>query len=280
MAEGPTHSEGPPAPPTVPDDVPIGVARGLGDAGRGRPADAMLLPEVHAGQAAMDVVVFSGLLLVSILVMGLVAGMVLVVWGDIDERWLQVAGLPVQGAVWVALVAAMLAFREQSAASIGVCGDRWAVDGLLGLVTWGVAIASWLLGIAAVWVFWRSGFEELQNNIQSIEAMLPRMHPVFIVALQFVVAVYEEVVFRGFLLTRLRKAVGSWWLAVPLSSALFAGPHIMNQVSAAVLPLFVLGCALSVMTIWRRSLIPAILGHALWNSGTLVYLYYTSPDWP
>ena len=85
--------------------------------------------------------------------------------------------------------------------------------------------------------------------------------------------------FRGFLLTRLRRALGSWWLAVPATSLAFAVPHMLDQKAMMAIPLFAVGVALSLFVIWRKSLLPAMIGHGLFNSCQILVLYFYYPDW-
>ena len=59
--------------------------------------------------------------------------------------------------------------------------------------------------------------------------------------------------------------------AVLLSSFIFAGVHFSLS---AFLPLFFLGAVLATMQERYRSLIPAIITHALLNAATVGYVYY------
>lgn len=79
---------------------------------------------------------------------------------------------------------------------------------------------------------------------------------------------FEEFLFRGFLLASLTRYFSSWG-AIALSGLIFAVAHLSLS---EVLPLFVLGMVLGY--VYRRSqnlLAPMVL-HSLWNSSTLVGL--------
>ena len=77
----------------------------------------------------------------------------------------------------------------------------------------------------------------------------------------FLVAVSEELIFRGFLMTRLRRVMGSWTLAVVVSAVLFVACH---DVPPGAIPFIAIPSIVwSVMTIWRKSLVPAITSHFL-----------------
>jgi sodium transport system permease protein len=75
-------------------------------------------------------------------------------------------------------------------------------------------------------------------------------------------AVFEELAFRGFILSGLERRL-SPWSSVVISSALFALYH-MNVFQAA--PAFVMGAVLGVLTLWSRSIVPAMFFHLLYNT--------------
>ena len=80
-------------------------------------------------------------------------------------------------------------------------------------------------------------------------------------------------------MTRLRRVLHSWWAAIAVTSLLFALPHMGDQKPVVAIPLFGVGVALSVFTIWRKSLLPAIIGHAVFNTCQIMVLYSFYPDW-
>ncbi len=77
-------------------------------------------------------------------------------------------------------------------------------------------------------------------------------------------AAFEELVFRGFLVPRLRAVTGSWIAAVVLSAAAFAAGHLYEGV-AALFQTFALGVYFSLLFLWRGRLESAISGHAAFN---------------
>ena len=162
---------------------------------------------------------------------------------------------------------------------MGLCTRNAGTDLALGVPVAVAAFATWLLGLLMLYLTWPSGLEEMRGNVDAIQQMLPPIHPVLLVTLQFIVAAYEELVFRGFLLTRLRRALGSWWAAAVLCSVIFTIPHALDQKLPAVVPLFLLGCLLCGLTIWRKSILPAVVGHALFNSANLLVIYFGDPQW-
>ncbi len=84
--------------------------------------------------------------------------------------------------------------------------------------------------------------------------------------------VFEEIMFRGFLLPSLTRYVPVWG-AIGISSLLFALAHLSLS---EVLPLTALGCVLSIVYLRSRSLLAPILLHSIWNGFTLLSLLMLS----
>ncbi|NJK99710.1 MAG: CPBP family intramembrane metalloprotease [Spirulinaceae cyanobacterium RM2_2_10] len=81
--------------------------------------------------------------------------------------------------------------------------------------------------------------------------------------------IFEEIIFRGFLLPSLTRYL-SVTKAILLSSLIFAIAHLSLS---EVLPLMTLGMILGVVYTRSRSLLASVLLHSLWNSGTLISLF-------
>jgi uncharacterized protein len=80
---------------------------------------------------------------------------------------------------------------------------------------------------------------------------------------------FEEVLFRGFLLPSLTRYF-SVWGAIFASALLFAIAHLSLS---EILPLSALGVVLGVVYTRSRNLLAPMLVHSLWNSGTLLSLF-------
>lgn len=81
--------------------------------------------------------------------------------------------------------------------------------------------------------------------------------------------IFEEFLFRGFLLPSLTRYF-SVWQAILMSAFIFAVAHLSLS---EVLPLMVLGIVLGFVYTRSRNLLAPMLLHSLWNSGTLVSLF-------
>jgi len=80
---------------------------------------------------------------------------------------------------------------------------------------------------------------------------------------------FEEILFRGFLLPSLTRYIPVWG-SILASSLLFAIAHLSLS---EVLPLTALGIVLGVVYTRSRNLLAPMLLHSLWNSGTLLSLF-------
>lgn len=79
---------------------------------------------------------------------------------------------------------------------------------------------------------------------------------------------FEEVLFRGFLLPSLTRYMPVWG-AIALSSFIFAAAHLSLS---EVLPLMMLGAILGFVYTRSRSLLAPMLLHSLWNGATMIGL--------
>jgi len=175
-------------------------------------------------------------------------------------------------------VMALLRHRGQSTRSIGLAPPGLAMDILLGIGGMTVAyilIFVWQMMMLLVWQdFWN----EMEENAGRIMSVVPKLHPLAFLPVSLAVGVYEEVLFRGFLMTRLRRAFGSWIVAVLITTALFTFLHSFTQTKAVLMPITILSLVFSVTTIWRRSIVPAIVGHFLFDWCAFLYLHFQAGD--
>ncbi|MBC7969979.1 MAG: CPBP family intramembrane metalloprotease [Verrucomicrobia bacterium] len=91
----------------------------------------------------------------------------------------------------------------------------------------------------------------------------------FFVTAAIAAPIFEEILFRGFLLPSLTRYMPVWG-AIVLSSFIFALAHLSLS---EVLPLMVLGMVLGFVYARSRNLLSSMLLHSLWNSGTLLSLF-------
>ncbi|XP_004496505.1 uncharacterized protein [Cicer arietinum] len=97
---------------------------------------------------------------------------------------------------------------------------------------------------------------------QSIVARDPVAMALYAVVVSVCAPIWEEVVFRGFLLPSLTKYMPVW-SAVIVSSVAFALAHFNIQ---RMLPLVFLGMVMGAVFVRSRNLLPSMLLHSLWNA--------------
>ncbi len=93
------------------------------------------------------------------------------------------------------------------------------------------------------------------------------------ISLVIVAPIAEEILFRGYLFGKLRKYV-SLWVAILITSLLFAIVHFQWNVGIDV---FVLSIVLCLLRVYSGSLWPAILLHMLKN-GVAFYFLFINPS--
>lgn len=199
-------------------------------------------------------------------------------FGIRDLRWVNVAGTLVIGAMLLAAVVLIVRVGRRPLLTIGFRSDFPALDIVLGFGLTFFVLASFFALALLLAIFAPHVYAMLQKTPEAIQEAFPRMHPAWLVAMSAWVAVYEETLFRGFLLTRLNAIVRWWPLSIVLGAAIFALPHFYEGSIAMVL-LFGLGTLMGAIFVWRRSLLPVMVLHFLFNSTQLMILYYAFGDW-
>ncbi|EDX87212.1 CAAX amino terminal protease family [Synechococcus sp. PCC 7335] len=111
------------------------------------------------------------------------------------------------------------------------------------------------------------------GNNPILQLVLEERDPVALGMFLFTAAIaapiFEEILFRGFLLPSLTRYM-STWTAIGLSSLIFATAHLSFS---EVLPLTVLGAILGFVYAKSRNLMSSILLHSTWNSITMIGLF-------
>ena len=79
---------------------------------------------------------------------------------------------------------------------------------------------------------------------------------------------WEEIMFRGFLMPSLARYIGAWG-AVAASSLVFATVHFTQE---GFVPLLLLGSVFGAAYLKTRNLVPAVLLHSLWNVALLTQI--------
>ncbi len=186
--------------------------------------------------------------------------------------------LLLRAAIAIGIIWVIVTSRRQGIASVGLPRKKWAMDSLIGVLATPVVYGLIYLVIILLWVASPALVEQMNENADRIKELVPKMPLVAFFGLSVVIGVYEELIFRGFLMSRLRRGTGSWTAAVLISSFMFTALHAMDQTPVALVVVGLLSITFSMLTIWRRSIIPAIVTHALFDFSQFFGIYYLMGD--
>ncbi len=178
----------------------------------------------------------------------------------------------------IVIIAVLARRRGLTARSVGLSWSGAIVNIAIGVAALVVVYGLVAVTMSLVWLFWPEVVGEMKENAQRIIELVPNLRPAQFVPVAALIGIYEELVFRGFLMTRLRRATGGWTLAVALSTIVFTGLHAFDQTPSALVVVGILSLMFSLVTIWRRSIIPAITAHALFDLSQLLLLQLQAGD--
>jgi membrane protease YdiL (CAAX protease family) len=103
----------------------------------------------------------------------------------------------------------------------------------------------------------------------ALEGKDPTAIAIFFITASLAAPIFEEILFRGFLLPSLTRYLPIWG-AIAASGLLFAIAHLSLS---EILPLAALGMVLGYVYVRSRNLLACMLLHSLWNGGTLLSLF-------
>lgn len=164
----------------------------------------------------------------------------------------------------IVIVGLMLRRRGQSLASVGLCIREGVLVFPVALLA--VAGAFAILLVHRGILYYTSSPDAFGQNAEQLSKILPPMQTWVILVTMLIVGTYEEIIFRGFLLTRIRRATNSRAVAIITTSTLFALAHAGDQQWLILPGLFGIAVFWSVLAFWRKSIVPIIIGHAVFNS--------------
>jgi len=225
-------------------------------------------------RAAVEIVIA-----VPLAIIGAVAGYSLAKGlGPTDERWIGIAesmGLGL-GAALACILLVWLGGRRIS--SIGLTTRDLPLNLGIGVASlFGTWFMLMMFGGFIAMLF-PSVLQEQSPAQQAIEANFPRLSLQQMFVLCLCIAFYEEIIFRGFLLTRLHALVRRSWLAVLIGAVAFGSLHCYEGALAVGVVTF-LGLVMGTLFVWRKSLVAPIILHLFHNLSMFMLLDLVSKTW-
>jgi membrane protease YdiL (CAAX protease family) len=153
----------------------------------------------------------------------------------------------------------MARVERRSALSYGLADRQWASRFSSGAVVGWLSLTLMLVGMRAAHHF-NFGAQYMHGSALALAATLD------IFSFLFEVALFEEILFRGYVLYTLAEGIGFWPASV-LLSLLFAGAHVSNtgEAKAGIAAVVFFGLMLC-FSVWRTgSLLWAIGFHFMWD---------------
>lgn len=195
-----------------------------------------------------------------------------------DPRWAEVAMSFGIGLGAILGSAVLLIIARHGPSSIGLNVRAPAIDAVIGfvsLVMFYIVASLSLLAISAAFPELFSGQTAAQEAIQQTFPPMSAREAMIVMAF---VVLWEETIFRGFLLTRMYAIFRRWWLTVILASVLFGAAHIYQGI-VAVGMITILALIMGSLFAWRRSLIAPLVFHWVHNVFMLMLLRSISTNW-
>lgn len=248
----------------IPGDPPIRIPVA-------RPA-SMEAPPAPSGPGPL-IAFLQCLAIVPVIVLGPLAAIPLLrAVSSPDERWANLVGQVTTGGLALAACLVMLSLTGERARSLGWSGRRWFANlaiGIAALAASYIATALFIIGLIVIASILRvpgveQALEQRSAAADAVKAVFPEMSIALLIPVMVFISIWEEFVFRGFLLTRLRIIFRRWWLALLIGSVLFGLGHVY-QGFLAVGQIVVMSLVLGGLFVWRRNLVPGIAFHAVNN---------------
>ncbi len=164
----------------------------------------------------------------------------------------------------LSLVTATLFLRRQSPATIGInrpTGLRlaWSIPAAVP-ACYAASLMSGMIFMAL------GGFdvETVMEERTELAGMVTNFPIALILPFSLFVGIHEEILFRGFFLSRLRTLTRSNVAAIAISSVVFGLMHFY-QGTMGVMQTAAIGTALAIIATYSRTLWPAIIAHAAFD---------------
>ncbi len=175
--------------------------------------------------------------------------------------------------VWVGLRLKRTRIRE-------VIGGRWDTPEAF-LLDVGIALGFWVVALGVLYGVGRAvgltSSSQMQEGRKLAEALAPHSWGglALFVALSAVAGFVEEIIFRGYLQRQIGALTGNIYAGLVLSAAVFGASHGYEGTRRMIV-IFVYGMMFGFLALWRKSLRPGMMAHALHDSVAGAVLFYVA----
>jgi membrane protease YdiL (CAAX protease family) len=188
---------------------------------------------------------------------------------EIENLGMKVYLRILMGGVLVLLVTFLLVKRDGGGLrSLGLRKDRiWgevssAIQAFILIYVLQLLIMFFLSHVAPEWA------KELAKKRGEMSTIFPEIPPIELFLFTLFVGIYEELIFRGFLITRLTSMVHRPWVAVILSSIFFGAVHFYQD-PLAMIQIMIIAVVLGGLFVIRKNILSPILVHAAFDFTSL-----------
>ena len=122
-------------------------------------------------------------------------------------------------------------------------------------------------------LLWPQWLRQIQKEQINTIKMFPDISIYYMILFTLFIGFYEEFIFRGFLITRLKVIFKNIWFALFISSVIFGLIHFYEG-AFAMFQIFTVAIVLGTVFILRKSLIAPILIHWSFNLITFLLRYF------
>ena len=175
--------------------------------------------------------------------------------------------------LWVCFAIALAGIRRSGRTTwqelVGVKWSRWqAIVGDLG-----IALAS-LVAIAVIGNLSNAALGPFQHDSAAFRSMVAQntVEALAFLLLALSAGFVEEFVFRGYIQRQCQALCGSTVVACILQLSIFTLGHLYQGWSR-LMPVFLIGLVLTVVALWRKSLVPGMIAHGL-GDGLVAFIFF------
>jgi membrane protease YdiL (CAAX protease family) len=167
----------------------------------------------------------------------------------------------------LAVLAWVVRAEGENVTSIGLKALSWRCIG------WGIG---GFLGLLAIFILAQTLVAAVGAQAPSAALSFADVPAWLIVLMAFRAGVVEEILFRGYAITRLEVLTGRTWVAATASVVVFVALHAGSWSASHLLFVSLAGGALTGLYLWHRNLTANIIAHTIFDVAGLLLAKYAA----